>query len=200
MLTAPLVGEPLALDLVNSSVRTPDGPLDLLADHDRLRQWVECQRDRLPDLPEEELADADVNAVHSVRDYASTAIEYARHAVPPSERDLRGLNEVLRAAPVTRELVHLDGATHVVTRRDGDRSMRLAARLAEFVANQLVDPAITRVRRCAHPICVVLFLPANPRRRWCSPKICGNRARVARYYYRTRASGSARSSGGSATV
>ncbi|GAA2507323.1 hypothetical protein GCM10023100_41830 [Actinocorallia cavernae] len=30
----------------------------------------------------------------------------------------------------------------------------------------------------------VYDLPAHPRRRWCSPARCGNRARVARYYQR----------------
>jgi predicted RNA-binding Zn ribbon-like protein len=28
----------------------------------------------------------------------------------------------------------------------------------------------------------MLFLPVNARRRWCSPAVCGNRVRVARYY------------------
>jgi predicted RNA-binding Zn ribbon-like protein len=32
----------------------------------------------------------------------------------------------------------------------------------------------------------MVFLPAHPRRRWCSPTRCGNRARVARYYQRHR--------------
>jgi predicted RNA-binding Zn ribbon-like protein len=32
----------------------------------------------------------------------------------------------------------------------------------------------------------MLFLPAHPRRRWCSPQLCGNRVRVARYYRRHR--------------
>ncbi|HEV2241669.1 MAG TPA: CGNR zinc finger domain-containing protein [Streptosporangiaceae bacterium] len=45
-------------------------------------------------------------------------------------------------------------------------------------------PAVRRVRRCEGRDCRMLFLPANPRRRWCTPDVCGNRARVARYYQR----------------
>ncbi|MEV3921501.1 CGNR zinc finger domain-containing protein [Actinomadura coerulea] len=32
----------------------------------------------------------------------------------------------------------------------------------------------------------MLFLPAHPRRRWCSAARCGNRVRVARHYRRHR--------------
>ncbi|MFD0515426.1 CGNR zinc finger domain-containing protein [Streptomyces aureus] len=35
---------------------------------------------------------------------------------------------------------------------------------------------------------MLLFLPAHPRRRWCSAARCGNRARVARYYQRHKSS------------
>jgi predicted RNA-binding Zn ribbon-like protein len=48
----------------------------------------------------------------------------------------------------------------------------------------LTDPAIGRLKECESDDCVILFLPAHPRRRWCSPTRCGNRARVARYYHR----------------
>ncbi|MEW2136730.1 CGNR zinc finger domain-containing protein [Streptomyces sp. NPDC005409] len=43
---------------------------------------------------------------------------------------------------------------------------------------------MTAVRACEAQDCVLLFLPAHPRRRWCVAPACGNRARVARYYAR----------------
>ena len=43
-----------------------------------------------------------------------------------------------------------------------------------------------RLRRCEGPGCVLYFVAANPRRRWCSPRLCGNRVRVARHYRRYR--------------
>jgi predicted RNA-binding Zn ribbon-like protein len=48
----------------------------------------------------------------------------------------------------------------------------------------LADPTVCDVRRCDAPTCVILFLARHPNRRWCTPTICGNRARVARYYQR----------------
>jgi predicted RNA-binding Zn ribbon-like protein len=51
-----------------------------------------------------------------------------------------------------------------------------------------------RLRRCANPACSMLFLADTTRRQWCTPNLCGNRARVARHYRRSRTP-----NGGSAT-
>jgi predicted RNA-binding Zn ribbon-like protein len=68
--------------------------------------------------------------------------------------------------------------------RDGSPTSRLLAELAEAATELLADPAVRTVRQCEAPACHLLFLPAHPRRRWCSPASCGNRVRVARYYRR----------------
>jgi hypothetical protein len=41
------------------------------------------------------------------------------------------------------------------------------------------------LRACGAPGCVLMFLKDHPRREWCS-NACGNRARQARHYDRTR--------------
>ncbi|GIH93249.1 CGNR zinc finger domain-containing protein [Planobispora siamensis] len=185
----PLTGEPLALDLVNTRPRTPQGPVDLLADPEALRSWLALQRDRLPGLTEDEtsaLAPSDLSAVHAVREHAAAAIERARRGERPPEAALRGLNRAQAAAPAVRELSWDGASVTAVTRRPGAPGARLTTMLAEAVAGLLTDPAIIRVRECEADDCVMLFLPAHPRRRWCSAARCGNRARVARYYRRHR--------------
>ncbi|MGI5161477.1 CGNR zinc finger domain-containing protein [Microbispora sp. CA-102843] len=190
----PLTGEPLALDLVNTRPRTPDGPVDLIAAVEGLRAWLGLQAGRLagalPEGGEAQLTDDDlaaaVNAVHEVREHAAAAIDQARLGLRPPEDALRGLNSAQRAAPAIRELAWDGAAVTAVPRRDGPPGARPAAALAEAVAELLTDPAVTTVRECAADDCVMLFLPANPRRRWCSAARCGNRARVARHYRRHR--------------
>jgi hypothetical protein len=44
----PVVGEPLALDLINTRVRTAEGETDLLATPAALRAWLAIQAERLP--------------------------------------------------------------------------------------------------------------------------------------------------------
>jgi predicted RNA-binding Zn ribbon-like protein len=46
--------------------------------------------------------------------------------------------------------------------------------------------SVDRLRRCANPACSMLFVNGDTRRQWCTPNICGNRARVARHYRRHR--------------
>ncbi|MBN6054928.1 CGNR zinc finger domain-containing protein [Nonomuraea sp. RK-328] len=197
----PLTGEPLALDLVNTRPRLPDGPADLLATPAGLAGWLSAQADRLDgrgvleagsDFSRawEGLTGEDVAAVHAVRDHVATAVAHVRRGERPPVAALDGLNRAQRAAPAIRELIwdgEADdpaGPIAVAPRRSGPLGARLAAWLAEAAADLLADPRVGRVRECEADDCVMLFLPAHPRRRWCSAARCGNRARVARYYQR----------------
>ncbi|HEX6354952.1 CGNR zinc finger domain-containing protein [Actinophytocola sp.] len=186
--TGPLTGEPLALDLVNTRPLSGDGPVDLLDTPERLASWLDLE----PAL-QEEVGDAvptaaDLVAVHAVREHIDVAVHALLHGTRPPKTALRGLTEAQRAAPAVWEL-DWDGAAVIATARRGGRlGVRLAARLAEAAVDLLAQPAIRRLRECEADDCVMLFLPAHPRRRWCSPTRCGNRARVARYYHRHKAS------------
>ncbi|MFC5181232.1 CGNR zinc finger domain-containing protein [Actinomadura harenae] len=177
----PLTGEPLALDLVNT--RTAVG--DLLTTPDDLRRWCDLQAGRLPDAPS---ADAtSLAAVLAVREHTARALERVRHGERPDDADLTALNDAQLAAPAINELAWDGSALTAGRRRSGPSGTRLAAHLAEAAAELLSDPAVTRIRPCEAHDCVMLFLPAHPRRRWCSPARCGNRVRVARHYQRHKA-------------
>ncbi|MFD1930106.1 CGNR zinc finger domain-containing protein [Nonomuraea mangrovi] len=176
-----LIGEPLALDLINTR------PLDtdLIATPDLLRRWLDLEADRLPGF-DGVLSEDDVTAVRGVRDHASAAVHALLSGERPGEAALRGLNDAQRAAPAVREL-SWDGAALTATEvRTGPPGVRLAAALAEAAADLLGDQASGRIRQCEAHDCVMLFLPAHPRRRWCAAALCGNRARVARHYRRHR--------------
>nr|BFE98835.1 CGNR zinc finger domain-containing protein [Streptoalloteichus tenebrarius] len=178
-----MTGEPLALDLVN----THPSIGDLLTTLDELRAWVTLEADRLPDVGTRtaELTDADLTSVRAVRQHTATALEFARHGGRPPEADLQALNQAQRAAPAILELTW-DGTTNAVRRRTGPVGAQLVAALAEAAAELLSGPEVTKVRQCEAEDCVMLFLPAHPRRRWCSAARCGNRVRVARHYQRHR--------------
>ncbi|MFI0447351.1 CGNR zinc finger domain-containing protein [Actinomadura sp. 6N118] len=190
--TTPLTGEPLALDLVNTRPSTGD----LLDSPARLKAWLALQADRLPaeeagiieaDNTEVEITEADVAAVQAVREQIAAAVHAVLHDQAPPAKALRSLNESQRAAPAVRELAWNGSGVVAAPRRDGPLGTRLAAILAEAAADLLTDPALGKVRQCEAEDCVMVFLPAHPRRRWCSPARCGNRARVARYYRRHKA-------------
>lgn len=185
-MTFPLLGEPLALDLLNT--RSPAFG-DLIATPEGLTAWLAAQPGRL--TPAARVSGADLTRVHAVREAARVALEVARQGERPPAGALRALNEAMAAAPAHRELVWTQsgGLTAAVHRRAEDPGRRLAAELAGAAADLLTDPRVREVRGCEGAECELLFLPANARRRWCVAGICGNRARVARYYARHKGEG-----------
>ncbi|MFE9327947.1 CGNR zinc finger domain-containing protein [Nocardia sp. NPDC052278] len=180
MSEAPLVGEPLALDLVNTR---PSG-VDLLATPDDLAIWLALQAERFPEPAIAHPTSTELAAVHAVRDHISAVLDALLHDRRPPTDALRGLNAAQAAAPPVRQLGWGGDAVITTVRRTGTAAEKLAAVLAEAAADLLADPSIGKLKCCEADDCVLLFLPAHPRRRWCSPERCGNRVRVARYYQR----------------
>lgn len=180
MVSFPLVGEPLALDLLNAG--------ELLDAPGGLAAWIGEQAGRLE--PVGDVGEAEVSAVRAVREAAGPVLDAVRRGGPPPDGALRALNGFLAAAPSHTELAWTDGAgLTAAPRRTAGPARRLAAELAQAVAELATDPRVTSVRRCEAEGCVLLFLPAHPRRRWCVASVCGNRARVARYYARHKEAG-----------
>ncbi|MER7733217.1 ABATE domain-containing protein [Streptomyces erythrochromogenes] len=178
-MTFPLIGEHLALDLLNT--RTAEG--DLVARPADLAAWLAEQAGRLG--PVELVGEAEVAAVREVREAARPALDAVRRGERPPAQALRVLNGALAAAPSHRVLAWSeDAGLGAAVRRAADPARRLAAELADAVAELLTDPRAGQVRECEAHDCLLLFLPAHPRRRWCVAGVCGNRARVARYYAR----------------
>jgi predicted RNA-binding Zn ribbon-like protein len=181
-----LVSEPPAIDLVNTRMYLSGNWVDLLDSPGSRIEWLSLETARLG-FPPDEVVDVDEDvaaALKTVRQHIGEAIEPARHGKRPPARALAGLNTALRAAPAIPEVRWNGTAVDTLQRRSGTLSDRLACSFAEAAIELLAAPSILRVRRCDAPACVALFLPRNPNRRWCTPSICGNRARVARYYLR----------------
>ena len=181
-----LLEEPLPIDLVNTHMYLADSWVDLLDSREDRDAWLRTLGPRLglDSRDTHALSDDAASALKVVRGHAAAAVEPARHGSRPPAKALVGLNDAMRAAPVTTHAGWSGEAVTVGARRGGSRAERLAAAFAEETVRLLAGPDIRDVRRCDAPACVMLFLPRNPRRRWCTPEICGNRARVARYYLR----------------
>jgi predicted RNA-binding Zn ribbon-like protein len=181
MFSEALTGEPLALDLINTVAGPPGDDVDLLGTPAALRGWLAAEKDRLDCAVGGEI---DLGAVQALRAHIAAAVQPARAGQPPPPDALRAITAALRNAPVYQELGWDGQVVTATSRRRGNRTAILLAQLADATAELLASPAIRQVRRCEGRDCRMLFLPVNPRRRWCTPDVCGNRARVARYYQR----------------
>lgn len=167
----PHVGEPLALDLLNTRWMSPDGPQDLLADLAGLRCWLVAN-----DLQDRCRADEKTRvALVRTRDAVLQVV---------AECAADDLNDVLDHGRVRRTL----GASGPEDDVEVARAEWLPGWLAAEDLLRLLGQAPNRIKQCAHEHCVLWFYDTskNGTRRWHSMTTCGNRAKAARHYAATR--------------
>lgn len=186
----PFVGEPVALDLVNTRPLLGEVQLDLIGDGRGLAAWLGQQAGRLPNASHFEALKLDgeeLAPVHAVRDHVASAIRHLMDGQDVPAGDVAGLNAAMAAAPVTHQL-DWGAAPAIKSERAGTPGVQLAGFLAEDAALLLAGPDARLIRKCEADDCVMLFVGNNARRRWCSAARCGNRVRVSRYYQRNKLS------------
>lgn len=201
---APLLGEPLPVELMNTIWADRDGVHDALDDPEAALAWL--------------------RAVHLRFDQSPSNIDTWLRAARPetvgeTARELRRLRDALRRlaalatgdprAPAASAIEDRDGALAVVnhacshattwselhwpagqhaqrvTHSSGSAGRAVVAMLAELGVELFSSDERHLLRACLAPGCVLYFIGQHPRREWCS-SACGNRARVARHYRRHR--------------
>ncbi|MEW1641711.1 CGNR zinc finger domain-containing protein [Streptomyces sp. NPDC091219] len=166
----PLVGEPLALDLLNTWWMR-DGVLqDLLALPGGLTVWL-----RSNGLDERFPADAvTLTHLHGTRAALKLALDDGRTG---------DLDAVLGTGRI-RPTLTAEGPGELP---EFDDPAWGPGWLAARSYLELLSTAPDRIRRCAHEACVLRFFDTsrNGTRRWCSMAACGNRAKASRHYART---------------
>jgi len=169
----PLTGEPLSLDLLNTVWIDAAGTHDLLDTLDGLAVWL-----RTHDLPPSR---SEATRALLLQTRAAIAEHLAGLAGPAP---IEPLNAVLRRGTVHPVLTPYGPSDVPVL----DAPEHLAAWQCARDYLRLLALDTSRIRRCAHPDCVLHFHDTSPKgdRRWCSMAGCGNRAKAARHYQRAR--------------
>ncbi len=174
----PLLGEPLALDLLNTHW-LQDGRLhDLLATAEGTSIWLRSADLGPHPVPRPTAAVRDV--LIQARDVVR---EVAEH--PGSGTAHRRLNALLAHGHRERRLTPDGPVTRVLV---DDPTWTVPWLIAENYLD-LLERAPDRIRRCEHPECVLWYFDSSRSgtRRWCSMSICGNRAKATRHYRRRTA-------------
>lgn len=168
------------LDLTASLVgRYAPPQTDQLTDAAAAQRWF-AQHGMAPDRP---VTDRELATLRDLRE-ALHALAHARVVGAPAPT---GAVEVLRATsrrPSTRPLEVTDGRLRVGAPDTGREAI---TRLAHSAVDDLCSSRAEQLRHCGDDTCSGIFLDPTGRRRWCSDKTCGNRARVRAHRARVRA-------------
>lgn len=191
------VGNHRALDFVNTEVAADGAPRDLLGSFSDLVRWLEragaidhsaagsALRRWSGKRPAETVL-ADARELRSaLRRLADAAA--AGRAIPRAS--LEAVNSLLARGAATTRVVSGEAGFGMQHGLRLEAPADLLVPIAEAAADLLCHADLRRVRRCAHPACVLYFLDGtkNGTRRWCDMRTCGNRVNAAAYYRRHRA-------------
>ena len=196
------VADSVGLDFLNSSVATPAGaPFDWIDNGDGLLNWLERSQLvpagvlaslRTQALPGE--LDKVAGQARSLREWFRGIIH--RHKGRPltakALRELEPLNRLLeRDERFTQVVPHRNrkaGSLSLEINRRWRSPESLLLPIGEALANLVSDPAFTDVKSCEGALCTLLFLDRTRgrARRWCSMRLCGNRAKQAAHRSRAR--------------
>jgi predicted RNA-binding Zn ribbon-like protein len=111
-----------------------------------------------------------------------------------TEPDLAALNRAVAEAPPRTRLGRLAGAAQLSgtygwqVEHAALSAPALLAPILWSAADLLVQAPHRRIRQCANPECLWLFIDAskNGTRRWCDMTACGNRAKARRHYLKSK--------------
>jgi predicted RNA-binding Zn ribbon-like protein len=112
------------------------------------------------------------------------------HGQAPAPRDLATLETELAGALAQLRLVQLGGRFTLASDPGSSALERVLWPIARSAADVLTVDDSATIKTCAGKECRWLFLDTtrNRRRRWCDMRVCGNRAKVRRYYARNATS------------
>lgn len=103
----------------------------------------------------------------------------------PLEAAVRTVNRHA-SRPATGPTVIVDGeSTFRTAPVEPPKFAELLTQIAREGIDAMASSAPLSLRACTAPSCVLYYVQDHPRRGWCSP-ICGNRARAARHYARSK--------------
>ncbi len=171
VLQRPLAGEPLALDLLNTTWPERGVHHDVFGEPAGVAAW----------LAEHGLSDTP-GAEEPLRHTRSVLREVLDNH---SETAERALNAVLKRGRLRPELRRGEPGDVFEVEQVAWRPAWLAA----YSYLTLLRARPQRIKRCsAYPACTLYFedTTRNGTRRWCSMTACGNRAKAARHYHRER--------------
>jgi predicted RNA-binding Zn ribbon-like protein len=192
---ARFVGDHLILDFVDSLTTDQNGTLEAMPTYAAAVRWFEAAGVlaaadargmlRFDGTPE---ADATLASLRAFRSVLRAMLDEHRTSGVIGQRYVDAINEQLSRCGCARALVRRSGAYVVEVGYGFTRPDDLLMLLANAAADLIAGEDLTRIKRCGSDCCDMYFLDTsrNRSRTWCDMAVCGNRAKSAAHYRRSR--------------
>ncbi|WP_200756715.1 CGNR zinc finger domain-containing protein [Effusibacillus dendaii] len=185
----PLISGYLSVDLVNTEIVRRGVRHDLLESEADLMYWIETMQERGALFTQQfgcdvnRLSSVALDSVRDLRVFLRKGFERIADGGQVAEEWQFHLEQRIAKAPFSYKMI-LEKLIPIPIGHPADALVSLIA----FDALRLLSTGdLLTLHHCGNPDCVLLFMDASGRRKWCSMKICGNRVKVARH--QTRRSG-----------
>ncbi len=193
--TAPLLGEPLPVELMNTVWADRDGVHEALDSAAATGAWLQAVRDRFDTSWALTNRDIELGSLpENLRALRDAARALAARQTDDGRETAKSPTSAADAIAIVNRLAGSAPAFPVLewpTTKPPTLSMAAQQTPAATVLSELARGIVRffgsadreLLRACQAPGCVLYFVKQHPRREWCSAA-CGNRARVARHYQR----------------
>lgn len=175
----PLISGHPSIDLVNTEVVRRGVRHDLLITQSDLTHWLVSMKKigELAAIQTTGCAPQTLHVVKELRSLLRDGFEKLADTDTFTEKWKDHLEDLIQKAPLSYKVI----SGELVPIPIGDVTNALVSLVAFDALKLLASKELRTIRRCANPDCVLLFMDSSGRRKWCSMKICGNRAKVARH-------------------
>ena len=181
----PVLGEPIAVEFVNTLYISPNGSFDFLGDIDLARGWFDSIGSP-SSLRPMDVDEAARRALVELRASVAELFDARATGLLPPDAALDVVNTAANGSRVRRQLEWTDhGGPFVRDHHDLDRAAGAAALLAREAMAMVADTTGGPVLVCDRPACSMRYLQHHRRRRYCNPA-CANADRQARHQRRHR--------------
>jgi predicted RNA-binding Zn ribbon-like protein len=178
---APMLGDHLAMDLLNTEARKDDALVDYWRSSADVLHWLE--RHGLAVAPATERPDATelLAQATALRTLARRLIDARRNGKAVDTDQLNRYLHAYLSAPSLEP--DADGGLMLSRVTRSEPLAALLGPVAQAVAELLADADFALVKQCEHPDCILWFYDRTKahKRRWCSMSTCGNRHKAAQF-------------------
>ena len=178
---APMLGDHLAMDLLNTEAIVDGHPVDYWHSGEDVRKWL--ARHGIAPMDADGPVDPEALLARGIalRSLVRRLVEQRKQG---TLGDIAALDAYLRAYVSAPHLARdSEGGLTLTRQARAEPIASMLGPLAEATAQLLVDGDFDLVKQCQHPECVLWFYDRTKahKRRWCSMALCGNRHKAAQF-------------------